>query len=232
MSNEIKTQVVVLGAGPAGYSAAFRAADLGLETIIVERFSTLGGVCLNVGCIPSKALLHVAKVIEEAKAVAAHGVVFGEPTIDLDKLRGFKEKVIGQLTGGLGGMSKMRKVNVVNGFGKFTGPNTLEVTAEDGTVTKVTFEQAIIAAGSRPIKLPFIPHEDPRIWDSTDALELKEVPGKLLVMGGGIIGLEMGTVYASLGSQIDVVEMFDQVILRLIKMWFAYLLSKSRRNST
>ena len=212
MSNEIKTQVVVLGAGPAGYSAAFRAADLGLETIIVERFSTLGGVCLNVGCIPSKALLHVAKVIEEAKAVAAHGVVFGEPTIDLDKLRGFKEKVIGQLTGGLGGMSKMRKVNVVNGFGKFTGPNTLEVTAEDGTVTKVTFEQAIIAAGSRPIKLPFIPHEDPRIWDSTDALELKEVPGKLLVMGGGIIGLEMGTVYASLGSQIDVVEMFDQVI--------------------
>src|SRR5690606_26389001 len=156
MSTEIKTQVVVLGAGPAGYSAAFRAADLGLQTVIVERFSTLGGVCLNVGCIPSKALLHVAKVIEEAKAVAAHGVVFGEPTIDLDKLRGFKEKVISQLTGGLGGMSKMRKVNVVNGFGKFTGPNTLEVTAEDGTVTVVQFEQAIIAAGSRPIKLPFI----------------------------------------------------------------------------
>jgi dihydrolipoamide dehydrogenase len=212
MSNEIKTKVVVLGAGPAGYSAAFRAADLGLDTIIVERFSTLGGVCLNVGCIPSKALLHVAKVIEEAKAVAAHGVVFGEPKIDLDKLRGFKEKVIGQLTGGLGGMSKMRKVNVVNGLGKFTSPNTLEVTAEDGTVTVVTFEQAIIAAGSRPIKLPFIPHEDPRIWDSTDALELKEVPGKMLVMGGGIIGLEMGTVFASLGSKIDVVEMFDQVI--------------------
>ncbi|ABE56657.1 dihydrolipoamide dehydrogenase [Shewanella denitrificans OS217] len=212
MSNEIKTQVVVLGAGPAGYSAAFRAADLGLDTVIVERFSTLGGVCLNVGCIPSKALLHVAKVIEEAKAVAAHGVVFGEPKIDLDKLRGFKEKVIGQLTGGLGGMSKMRKVNVVNGLGKFTSPNTLEVTAEDGTVTVVTFEQAIIAAGSRPIKLPFIPHEDPRIWDSTDALELKEVPGKMLVMGGGIIGLEMGTVFASLGSKIDVVEMFDQVI--------------------
>lgn len=212
MSNQIKTQVVVLGAGPAGYSAAFRAADLGLETIIVERFSTLGGVCLNVGCIPSKALLHVAKVIEEAKAVADHGIVFGEPKIDLDKLRGFKEKVISQLTGGLGGMSKMRKVNVVNGFGKFSGPNTLEVTAEDGTVTTVQFEQAIIAAGSRPIKLPFIPHEDPRIWDSTDALELKEVPGKLLVMGGGIIGLEMGTVYSSLGSEIDVVEMFDQVI--------------------
>jgi dihydrolipoamide dehydrogenase len=211
MSNEIKTQVVVLGAGPAGYSAAFRAADLGLETVIVERFSTLGGVCLNVGCIPSKALLHVAKVIEEAKAVAAHGVVFGEPTIDLDKLRGFKEKVISQLTGGLGGMSKMRKVNVVNGFGKFTGPNTLEVTGDDG-VKVIHFEQAIIAAGSRPIQLPFIPHEDPRIWDSTDALELKEVPGKLLVMGGGIIGLEMGTVYSSLGTQIDVVEMLDQVI--------------------
>ncbi|WP_076416740.1 dihydrolipoyl dehydrogenase [Shewanella sp. UCD-KL12] len=211
MSNEIKTQVVVLGAGPAGYSAAFRAADLGLDTVIVERFSTLGGVCLNVGCIPSKALLHVSKVIEEAKAVADHGVVFGEPKIDLDKLRGFKEKVIGQLTGGLGGMSKMRKVDVVNGLGKFTGPNTIEVQGEDG-VKVVHFEHAIIAAGSRPIQLPFIPHEDPRIWDSTDALELKEVPGKLLVMGGGIIGLEMGTVYSSLGSEIDVVEMFDQVI--------------------
>ncbi|MGS0682433.1 dihydrolipoyl dehydrogenase [Shewanella sp. 125m-7] len=211
MSNEIKTQVVVLGAGPAGYSAAFRAADLGLETVIVERFSTLGGVCLNVGCIPSKALLHVSKVIEEAKAVSSHGVVFGEPQIDLDKLREYKQSVIGQLTNGLGGMSKMRKVNVVNGLGKFTGPNTLEVQGEDG-VKVVHFEQAIIAAGSRPIKLPFIPHEDPRVWDSTDALELKEVPGKLLVMGGGIIGLEMGTVYSSLGSEIDVVEMFDQVI--------------------
>ncbi|MDR8525387.1 MULTISPECIES: dihydrolipoyl dehydrogenase [Shewanella] len=211
MSNEIKTQVVVLGAGPAGYSAAFRAADLGLDTVIVERFSTLGGVCLNVGCIPSKALLHVSKVIEEAKAVSSHGVVFGEPQIDLDKLREYKKSVIGQLTTGLGGMSKMRKVDVVNGLGKFTGPNTLEVQGEDG-VKVVHFEQAIIAAGSRPIQLPFIPHEDPRVWDSTDALELKEVPGKLLVMGGGIIGLEMGTVYSSLGSEIDVVEMFDQVI--------------------
>lgn len=211
MSNEIKTQVVVLGSGPAGYSAAFRAADLGLDTVIIERFSTLGGVCLNVGCIPSKALLHVSKVIEEAKAVADHGVVFGEPKIDLDKLRGFKNTVISQLTGGLGGMSKMRKVDVVNGFGKFTGPNTIEVVGEDG-VKVVHFEQAIIAAGSRPIELPFIPHSDPRVWDSTDALELKEVPGKLLIMGGGIIGLEMGTVYASLGSQIDVVEMLDQLI--------------------
>ncbi|TCN90774.1 dihydrolipoyl dehydrogenase [Shewanella fodinae] len=212
MSNEIKTQVVVLGAGPAGYSAAFRAADLGLETVIVERYSTLGGVCLNVGCIPSKALLHVAKVIEEAKHMAVNGVTFGEPQLDLDKLRAFKDKVIGQLTGGLSGMSKMRKVKVVNGFGKFTGPNSLEVTAEDGSKTTVNFDNAIIAAGSRPIQLPFIPHEDPRIWDSTDALALKEVPGKLLVMGGGIIGLEMGTVYSALGSDIEVVEMFDQVI--------------------
>ncbi|MBW8186383.1 dihydrolipoyl dehydrogenase [Shewanella nanhaiensis] len=211
MSNEIKTQVVVLGAGPAGYSAAFRAADLGLDTVIIERFSTLGGVCLNVGCIPSKALLHVSKVIEEAKTISSHGVVFGEPQIDLDKLREYKKSVIGQLTGGLGGMSKMRKVDVVNGLGKFTGPNTIEVAGEDG-VKVVHFENAIIAAGSRPIQLPFIPHEDPRVWDSTDALELKEVPGKLLVMGGGIIGLEMGTVYSSLGSEIDVVEMFDQVI--------------------
>ncbi|BDM65894.1 dihydrolipoyl dehydrogenase [Shewanella sp. NFH-SH190041] len=212
MSNQIKTQVVVLGAGPAGYSAAFRAADLGLETVIVERYSTLGGVCLNVGCIPSKALLHVAKVIEEAKMVGNHGITFGAPQIDLDKLRDYKNQVIGQLTGGLGGMSKMRKVNVVNGVAAFTGANSMDVTAADGTVTTVTFDNAIIAAGSRPIQLPFIPHEDPRIWDSTDALELKEIPEKLLVMGGGIIGLEMGTVYHALGSQIDVVEMFDQVI--------------------
>ncbi|PSJ46623.1 dihydrolipoyl dehydrogenase [Zobellella endophytica] len=211
MSQEVKAQVVVLGAGPAGYSAAFRAADLGLETVIVERYSTLGGVCLNVGCIPSKALLHIAKVIEESKMMASHGVTFGEPQIDLDKIRAHKEKVIGQLTQGLGGMAKMRKVKVVNGFAKFTGANTLVVEGEGGNTT-VTFDNAIIAAGSRPIKLPFIPHEDPRIWDSTDALELKEVPEKLLVMGGGIIGLEMGTVYHALGSKIDVVEMFDQLI--------------------
>ncbi|OBT17295.1 dihydrolipoyl dehydrogenase [Vibrio sp. UCD-FRSSP16_10] len=210
MSKEIKAQVVVLGSGPAGYSAAFRCADLGLETVLVERYSTLGGVCLNVGCIPSKALLHVSKVIEEAKAMAEHGVVFGEPTTDIGKIRIWKEKVVDQLTGGLNGMAKMRKVTVVNGFGKFTGPNTIQVEGEASTT--VTFDNAIIAAGSRPIKLPFIPHEDPRIWDSTDALELKEVPEKLLIMGGGIIGLEMGTVYHSLGSKVDVVEMFDQVI--------------------
>ena len=208
MSKEIKTQVVVLGAGPAGYSAAFRAADLGLDTIIVERYSTLGGVCLNVGCIPSKALLHVAKVIEEAKALAEHGIVFGAPQTDIDKVRLWKEKVINQLTGGLAGMAKMRKVQVVNGFGKFTGPNTLEVEGADGKTT-VTFDNAIIAAGSRPVKLPFIPHDDPRVWDSTDALELTTVPGKLLVIGGGIIGLEMATVYSLLGTRVDVVEMLD-----------------------
>ncbi|ATA20700.1 dihydrolipoamide dehydrogenase [Gibbsiella quercinecans] len=211
MSTEIKTQVVVLGAGPAGYSAAFRCADLGLETVLVERYSTLGGVCLNVGCIPSKALLHVAKVIEEAKALAEHGIVFGEPKTDIDKVRLWKEKVINQLTGGLAGMAKGRKVKVVNGLGKFTGANTLVVEGENGATT-INFDNAIIAAGSRPIKLPFIPHDDPRVWDSTDALELKTVPERLLIMGGGIIGLEMGTVYHALGSQIDVVEMFDQVI--------------------
>ncbi|MDN3701061.1 dihydrolipoyl dehydrogenase [Vibrio artabrorum] len=210
MSKEIKAQVVVLGSGPAGYSAAFRCADLGLETVLVERYSTLGGVCLNVGCIPSKALLHVSKVIEEAKAMAEHGVVFGEPQTDINKIRIWKEKVVDQLTGGLGGMAKMRNVTVVNGFGKFTGPNSIEVVGEE--TTTINFDNAIIAAGSRPIKLPFIPHEDPRIWDSTDALELNEVPEKLLIMGGGIIGLEMGTVYHSLGSKVEVVEMFDQVI--------------------
>jgi dihydrolipoamide dehydrogenase len=211
MSTEIKTQVVVLGAGPAGYSAAFRCADLGLETVLVERYATLGGVCLNVGCIPSKALLHVAKVIEEAKALAAHGIVFGEPKTDIDKVRLWKEKVIGQLTTGLAGMAKGRKVKVVNGLGKFTGANTLVVEGEK-EVTTINFDNAIIAAGSRPIQLPFIPHDDPRVWDSTDALQLKKVPKRMLVMGGGIIGLEMATVYHALGSEIDVVEMFDQVI--------------------
>ncbi|HGO5856588.1 TPA: dihydrolipoyl dehydrogenase [Mannheimia haemolytica] len=212
MSKEIKTQVVVLGAGPAGYSAAFRCADLGLETVIVERYSTLGGVCLNVGCIPSKALLHVAKVIEEAKNAVHNGVTFGEPTIDLDQVRAGKEAVVSKLTGGLAGMAKARKVAVVEGLAAFTGPNTLVARDRDGNPTTVTFDNAIIAAGSRPIQLPFIPHEDPRVWDSTDALKLKEVPKKLLIMGGGIIGLEMGTVYNALGSEVEVVEMFDQVI--------------------
>ncbi|AFU18763.1 MULTISPECIES: dihydrolipoyl dehydrogenase [Actinobacillus] len=212
MSKEIKTQVVVLGAGPAGYSAAFRCADLGLETVIVERYSTLGGVCLNVGCIPSKALLHVAKVIEEAKHAEKNGITFGEPTIDLDKVRAGKEAVVSKLTGGLAGMAKARKVTVVEGLAAFTDPNTLVARDRDGNPTTIKFDNAIIAAGSRPIQLPFIPHEDPRIWDSTDALKLKEVPKKLLVMGGGIIGLEMGTVYHALGAEVEVVEMFDQVI--------------------
>jgi len=211
MSKEIKAQVVVLGSGPAGYSAAFRAADLGLETVLIEKYSTLGGVCLNVGCIPSKALLHVSKVIEEAKALSEHGVLFGEPSTDIDKIRIWKDKVVTQLTGGLQGMAKMRKVTVVNGFGKFTGANTIEVEGDDENTT-VTFDNAIIAAGSRPIKLPFIPHDDPRVWDSTDALELRSVPKRLLVLGGGIIGLEMGTVYKSLGSDVDVVEFADQLV--------------------
>lgn len=212
MSKEIKTQVVVLGAGPAGYSAAFRCADLGLETVLVERYSTLGGVCLNVGCIPSKALLHVSKVIEEAKHATKNGVYFGEPTINLDEVRAGKDAVVAKLTGGLAGMAKARKVTVVEGLAAFTDPNTLVARDRDGNPTTVKFDNAIIAAGSRPIQLPFIPHEDPRIWDSTDALKLKEVPKKLLIMGGGIIGLEMGTVYDALGSEVEVVEMFDQVI--------------------
>ncbi|MCP1338627.1 dihydrolipoyl dehydrogenase [Idiomarina sp. M1R2S28] len=211
MSDKITTQVVVLGSGPGGYSAAFRAADLGLDVVLIERYSTLGGVCLNVGCIPSKALLHMTKHIEEAQHLAEEGIEFGEPKIDLDKLRKHKEKVVGQLTGGLGQMSKMRKVKIVNGYGKFTGSNTIKVEGDDGE-TEVKFDNAIIAAGSQAIKLPFIPHDDDRVWDSTDALELKEIPKKMLLLGGGIIALEMGQVYGSLGSKVDVVEMTDQLV--------------------
>jgi len=210
MSNELKTQVVVLGGGPGGYSAAFRAADLGLEVTLVESRDTLGGVCLNVGCIPSKALLHVAKVIDDAAEMSSHGVTFGKPEIDLDKVRSWKDSVIGQLTGGLDGMAKMRKVKVVYGYGKFTGSNTIAVEGTDGATT-ITFDNAIIAAGSQPVNLPFIP-EDDRVIDSTGALELKDVPEKLLVLGGGIIGLEMGTVYRALGSDIDVVEFAEQLV--------------------
>ena len=209
--SEIKTQLVVLGAGPGGYSAAFRAADLGIEVVIVDARETLGGVCLNVGCIPSKALLHVAKVIDDAKEMAAHGVTFGEPKIDLDKIRGWKDSVVGQLTKGLSGMSKMRKVKHVQGYGKFTGSNTLEVEGKDGK-TVISFDNAIIAAGSEPVSLPFIPKDDARVIDSTGALEMADIPGKMLVLGGGIIGLEMGTVYRALGSQIDVVEFLDQLV--------------------
>jgi len=228
MSNELKTQVVVLGGGPGGYSAAFRAADLGLEVTLVESRNTLGGVCLNVGCIPSKALLHVAKVIDDAAEMSSHGVTFGKLEIDLDKIRDWKESVIGQLTGGLDGMAKMRKVKVVNGYGKFTGSNTLAVEGEDGTTT-ITFDNAIIAAGSQPVNLPFIP-EDDRVIDSTGALELKDVPEKLLVLGGGIIGLEMGTVYRALGSEIDVVEFADQLVPAadkdVIKIYQKYVKNK------
>ena len=211
MAEILETNVVVLGGGPAGYSAAFRAADLGLDVVLVERYPTLGGVCLNVGCIPSKALLHVAKVIRETRALAGHGVDFGEPAVDLEQVRQWKEKVIGQLTKGLVGLAKKREVPVVHGAGRFTGPNSLEVQGDEG-VTTIQFQNAIIAVGSRPIELPFIPHEDPRIWDSTDAVELKEIPERLLLMGGGIIGLEMGMVYQALGSKVEVVEMLDQVI--------------------
>ncbi|MFU8784330.1 dihydrolipoyl dehydrogenase [Aliidiomarina sp.] len=210
MSNEIKTQVVVLGGGPGGYSAAFRAADLGLDVVIVERYNVLGGVCLNVGCIPSKALLHLAKHIDDAKHLGDTGVSFAEPKIDLDKIREHKSKVVSQLTNGLGQMSKMRKVQVVTGKGEFTGANELKVTGDKETVIK--FDNAIIAAGSQPVELPFIPHDDERIWDSTDALELPFVPKKMLLLGGGIIGLEMGCVYSALGSKLDVVEFMDQLI--------------------
>lgn len=210
MSEDIRTQVVVLGAGPGGYSAAFRAADLGLDVVLIDARETLGGVCLNVGCIPSKALLHVAKVIEDAKGMAAHGVDFGAPKIDLDEIRSWKDSVVSQLTGGLTKMSKLRKVKVVCGYGKFTDANTITVKGEEGDTT-VTFDNAVIAAGSSVVNLPFIP-EDDRIIDSTGALEMKDVPGEMLVIGGGIIGLEMGTVYSALGSKISVVEFLDQLM--------------------
>lgn len=206
----IEAQVAVLGSGPGGYSAAFRAADLGLNVVLIERYPTLGGVCLNVGCIPSKALLHVAKIIEEAKDMSAHGVDFGEPKIDIDKIVAWKDSVVGRLTGGLAGMAKQRKVNVVQGTAKFISSNEFEVD-NNGEKTTVKFENAIIAAGSRPIHLPFIP-EDDRVIDSTGALTLPKADAKMLVIGGGIIGLEMATVYSSLGAQIDVVEFMDQLM--------------------
>ncbi|MFZ0870431.1 MAG: dihydrolipoyl dehydrogenase [Rhodanobacter sp.] len=208
---DIECKLVVLGSGPGGYTAAFRAADLGVDTVLVERYATLGGVCLNVGCIPSKALLHAAAVIDEAAAMAAHGVSFGAPKIDLDKLRSFKNKVVAQLTGGLGSMAKQRKVRVVQGTGTFVSPNEMEVQTKDG-VKLIRFENAIIAAGSQSVKLPSFPWDDERIVDSTGALELKDVPKKLLVVGGGIIGLEMATVYGGLGSEVTVVEFMDQLI--------------------
>ncbi len=212
---DIECDMLVLGAGPGGYSAAFRSADLGLKTVIVERYATLGGVCLNVGCIPSKALLHVAEIIEEAQHANDLGVTFAAPQVDIDKLRAHKEKVVGKLTGGLAGMAKGRKVEVVRGYGSFIDPHHIEVeettgSSQDKTGVKkvVKFKQCIIAAGSAAVHLPFIPR-DPRIVDSTGALELRFVPKKMLVIGGGIIGLEMATVYSTLGARVDVVEMMD-----------------------
>src|SRR5258708_29350469 len=215
---DLECDIVVLGAGPGGYSAAFRAADLGLKTILVERYPTLGGVCLNVGCIPSKALLHTAAVMDAARDLADHGISFGEPKLDLGKLRGFKSKVVGKLTGGLAAMAKMRKVTVMQGVAAFSGPNELSI---DGSKT-IRFANAIIAVGSQAAKLPFLP-EDARIVDSTGALELPSVPKKLLIIGGGIIGLEMGTVYSTLGTRLDVVEMMDGLMLGadrdLVAVW-------------
>ncbi|QTD43799.1 dihydrolipoyl dehydrogenase [Ottowia testudinis] len=227
---DMDCDVLVLGGGPGGYSAAFRAADLGLKVVLVERYAQLGGVCLNVGCIPSKALLHVAAVMDEVSHLAALGIDYGgAPKLDIDKLRTHKEKVIGKLTGGLGAMAKMRKVTVVRGYGSFVGSNHLEVEETSGTGQEKTgkkqvvqFKRAIIAAGSQAVRLPFMP-EDPRVVDSTGALALKSVPKKMLILGGGIIGLEMGTVYSTLGARLDVVEMLDGLMQGadrdLVKVW-------------
>jgi len=228
-SADVECDLLVLGAGPGGYSAAFRAADLGLKVVIVERYATLGGVCLNVGCIPSKALLHVAAVMDEVSHLGDLGVDFGAPSVNIDKLRGHKEKVISKLTGGLSAMAKMRKVTVVRGYGAFVGANHVEVeetsgSAQDKTGGKkvVAFKRCIIAAGSQAVRLPFMPN-DPRVVDSTGALALKEVPKKMLIVGGGIIGLEMGTVYSTLGARLDVVEMMDGLMQGadrdLVKVW-------------
>ena len=228
-SADIDCDVLVLGGGPGGYSAAFRAADLGLKVVLVERYAQLGGVCLNVGCIPSKALLHVAAVMDEVSHLGALGVDFGKPVVDIDKLRGHKEKVIGKLTGGLAAMAKLRKVTVVRGYGAFAGANHLEVEETQGSSQEktgkkqvVAFKKAIIAAGSQAVRLPFMP-DDPRVVDSTGALALKEVPKRMLILGGGIIGLEMGTVYSTLGARLDVVEMMDGLMQGadrdLVKVW-------------
>ncbi len=205
-----KTQVIVIGAGPGGYSAAFRAADLGLDVVLIEKYQSLGGVCLNVGCIPSKALLHTAKIIDEANDMGSHGVSFGKPEIDLDKIRDYKDSVVSKLTTGLKGMAKARKVTVVQGVAKFTASHEVTVATDSGEYS-ITFDNCIIAAGSRVVNLPFLP-EDDRIIDSTGALELADVPEKLLCLGGGIIGLEMATVYHALGSEITIVELMDQLI--------------------
>ena len=208
---DIHTKVLVLGAGPGGYSAAFRSADLGMDTVLVERYSTLGGVCLNVGCIPSKALLHTAEVINEVAELEVMGVRYTQPKIDLDKMRIGKDKVVAKLTGGLAALAKQRKVQVVNGVGQFESPRTLTVQTDDG-LKRIEFEQCIIAAGSRPVQIPGFPNDDPRLMDSTGALALEDVPKRMLIIGGGIIGLEMATVYATLGAKVDIVELQDGLI--------------------
>ncbi|WP_333874204.1 dihydrolipoyl dehydrogenase [Methylobacter sp.] len=207
----IHAKVLVLGGGPGGYTAAFRAADLGKQVVLVERYPVLGGVCLNVGCIPSKALLHVAQIIHEVDEFEQHGLNYGKPSFDIDKIRAWKESVTKTLVGGLAQLVKQRKITLIQGTGQFTSPNTLEVQTENGIKT-VSFDQAIIAAGSQATKIPVFPNDDPRLWDSTNALELKEIPKKLLIVGGGIIGLEMATVYHAFGSEISVVELMEQII--------------------
>ena len=209
---DIECAMVVIGAGPGGYTAAFRSADLGLDTVLVERYASLGGVCLNVGCIPSKALLHAADVIEQAAHASDYGVDFGKPKINIDTLRSYKDKVVGQLTKGLAGMAKQRKVRVVQGTAKFVSANELEIVDAEGKTQLLRFAHCIIAAGSQPVKLPSFPWDDPRVMDSTDALNLVDVPKKLLVVGGGIIGLEMATVYRALGSEVTVVEFMPQLM--------------------
>jgi dihydrolipoamide dehydrogenase len=209
--SELHAEVVVLGSGPGGYTAAFRAADLGKKVILIEKYSSIGGVCLNVGCIPSKALLHTAEIINEAAEMADHGIDFGKPKIDIKKLAGFKNKVIKQLTGGLAALAKQRKVQIVTGYGKFTSANTLEV-SNDGNTQSISFDNAIIAAGSSVFKIPGLPYDDERLMDSTGALELADIPKRLLVIGGGIIGLEMATVYDALGSKVSVVELSPGLI--------------------
>src|SRR5690554_6516521 len=208
---DVECAVVVLGAGPGGYTAAFRAADLGLDTVLVERYAALGGVCLNVGCILSKALLHAAEVLQEARHAAEYGIDFGKPKIDLDKLRAHKDKVVAQMNKGLAGMAKQRQVRTLTGTGRFVSPHELEVETAEGTKL-VRFDNCIVAAGSQPVKLPGFPWDDPRVMDSTDALMLADIPRQLLVVGGGIIGLEMACVYSALGSEVTVVEFMDQLM--------------------
>ncbi|NKQ38354.1 MAG: dihydrolipoyl dehydrogenase, partial [Methanosarcinales archaeon] len=236
---DLQCEVLVLGSGPGGYTAAFRAADLGKKVVMVERYSSIGGVCLNVGCIPSKALLHMSVVLNETREMSAHGITFQEPELDIDKIRAYKDSVITKLTGGLGGLAKARKVEVVEGYGKFSSANTVTVELTGGGTKTIAFKNAVIAAGSRVVKLPFIPHDDPRVMDSTDALELENIPKRLLVIGGGIIGLEMAQVYDSFGSKVTVVELGDTIIpgadkditkplLRKIKKQYENIFLKSK----